>query len=100
MSQDTEKLNPADQNELESLRRKLKFRSWHRGTREMDMILGRFADRHIGDFNADQLKQFEMLLGYSDPDLYNWLSKAEPLPANLDSEVMQLFLSFETVKEL
>ena len=80
---------------LDTVRRRLKFRSWHRGTREMDMILGRFADTHIEGFNRDQLDQYAELLMYSDPDLYNWLSKNEDLPANADSDVMQLFLQFQ-----
>ncbi len=39
---------------LDARRRKLLFRSWHRGTREMDLIMGRFADVHIGDFTEVQ----------------------------------------------
>ncbi len=82
-------------NELDNTRRRLRFRSWHRGTREMDMILGRFADKYVADFDKDQLEQFEELLMYSDPDLYNWLSKNEDLPANAKSDVMSLFLDFK-----
>ncbi len=55
-------------------RKRLIFRSWHRGTREMDLILGRFADAHVPGFSDDELDQFEALLGESDPDLYDWIT--------------------------
>ena len=64
-------------------RKRLIYRSWHRGTREMDLILGRFADRHIHDFSEEELEKFEEILGFSDPDLYNWLSGQEAMPAAL-----------------
>ena len=94
MSQDAEK-HKNEPAHLEGLRRKLKFRSWHRGTREMDMILGHFAEHYLDQFTHDQLCEFETLLSYSDPDLYNWLSGAEDLPAEVDSGVMRLFIQFK-----
>ena len=63
--------------ESETRRRRLAFRCWHRGTREMDLMLGRFADRHLTNMDDDQLDQFEMLLENNDPDLYNWITRRE-----------------------
>jgi antitoxin CptB len=77
------------------MRKRLHFRSWHRGTREMDMILGRFADQYLPSYEQAQLERYERLLKNSDPDLYNWLSGNEPLPPAEDSDVMQDFLGFE-----
>src|SRR5262245_16932599 len=51
-------------------RRRLHFRSWHRGTREADLILGRFADAHLDGFSAEQLDRYGGLLENSDPDIY------------------------------
>ena len=48
--------------DLDPRRRKILFRSWHRGTREMDLIMGRFADVHIGDFSEAELDDFERLI--------------------------------------
>jgi antitoxin CptB len=55
------------------LRKRLRFRSWHRGTREMDLILGRFADAHLAAMDRGQLDRYGRLLENSDPDIYNWL---------------------------
>ena len=71
---------------------RLQFRSWHRGTREMDLLLGTFADHSLPDFSALQLAQYEQILQHNDPDLYNWLSGREAVPAEHDSEVMGLLL--------
>jgi antitoxin CptB len=75
---------------LEVRVRRLKFRSWHRGTREMDLLLGRFADAHADRFTADQVALYEALLLENDPDLYGWATGAQPLPPELDHDVMRL----------
>ena len=59
---------------LDDRRKRLLFRCWHRGTREMDLILGRFADATIGDLSEIELEQFERLIEVPDPDLYAALS--------------------------
>jgi antitoxin CptB len=55
-------------------RKRLKFRSWHRGTREMDLLLGRFADNRLEALGRDELRVFAALLEQSDPDIYDWVS--------------------------
>jgi antitoxin CptB len=55
---------------LDDRRKRLLFRCWHRGTREMDLVLGRFADAEIANLSNDELAQFEYLLELPDPDLY------------------------------
>ena len=79
--------------DLINKRKRLIFRSWHRGTKEMDLLLGTFADHHVHGFNEDQLDQYEALLTINDPDLYNWVTGNEEPPANIDSEVFQMFKS-------
>lgn len=74
-------------------RKRLAFRSWHRGTREADLIMGRFADRHLPGFTPDQLDRYEHLLELSDPDLYNWMTGREPVPAEHDTDVMRLLVT-------
>jgi len=76
----------------EEYRRKLKFRAWHRGTREMDLLLGSFADRNVADFGEPELIQFEKLLECPDPDLYEWVSGQTQPPADEESAVMSLLL--------
>jgi antitoxin CptB len=55
---------------LDDRRKRLLFRCWHRGTREMDLILGRFADAEIANLSDDELAQLEHLMDVPDPDLY------------------------------
>ena len=55
---------------LDFRRKRLLFRCWHRGTREMDLILGRFADAEIADLTDDELGELERLIEVPDPDLY------------------------------
>jgi antitoxin CptB len=63
---------------LDDRRKRLLFRCWHRGTREMDLILGRFADAEIADLTDGELGQLESLLEVSDPDLYAALTGETP----------------------
>lgn len=90
-----------DSPQLDVLRRRLKFRSWHRGTREADLLLGTFADAFLDAFSADQLARFDRLLGSSDPDLYNWMTGREPVPQDHDNDVMVLLKQhqFSSVKD-
>ncbi len=78
----------------EALRRKLGFRAWHRGTREADLLIGSFADRHLADFGAPELAQFERLLAENDPDLYDWMTGQKPVPAEHDNAVTALLRQF------
>jgi antitoxin CptB len=55
---------------LDTRRKRLLFRCWHRGTREMDLILGRFADAEIETLANDELAELERLIELPDPDLY------------------------------
>jgi len=78
---------------IDERRRMLIFRSWHRGTREMDILMGSFANAHVPAFDAAQLDAYEQLLTCQDPDLYDWISgRTEPDPAE-DGPVMRLFLA-------
>ena len=65
---------------LDDRRKRLLFRCWHRGTREMDLILGRFADAEIANLSDDELVHLEYLMSVPDPDLYAALT-GDVLPA-------------------
>jgi antitoxin CptB len=77
---------------IEDRRKKLIFRAWHRGTREMDLLLGSFADAYVHTLDGTGLDQFEHLLTCSDPDLYDWKCERGAPGAGDDSPVMQAFL--------
>lgn len=82
-------------NDLDKRRKKLAFRSWHRGTREMDLLVGGFADAYLADFGPAELDHFEELLRQSDLDLYAWLAGRSSPPPALDTPVMNLFMNFK-----
>ncbi len=71
-------------------RRMLRFRSWHRGTKECDLMLGSFADRHVESFTPDQLDGYAALLENNDPDIYDWATGRAPVPPEFDTDVMKL----------
>jgi antitoxin CptB len=75
-------------------RKKLLYRSWHRGTREADLILGSFAERHLAGFDARQLDEFERVLETADGELYDWIAGRARPPDERCSEVMRLLLQF------
>ncbi len=79
---------------LDPRRRRLLFRSWHRGIREADLLMGRFADSCIGELSEAELDQYESLLEVPDHDLYVWVTGEVALPAEYDTAVMRRLRSF------
>ncbi len=75
-------------------RKRLLFRSWHRGTRESDLILGRFADAHLAGLDEGQLDRYEALLDCADADLWDWVAGRAAPPPEHDHDVTRLLLSF------
>ena len=70
------------------------MRSWRRGTREMDLIIGRFTDTVIADLDEATLGEYERLLEASDPELYAWVLGDEPVPPEYDSPVFRRLCAF------
>ena len=78
---------------LDPRRKKLLFRSWHRGMLEVDLILGNFAEREIAALTADEIDQYERLLEISDTVLMPWLTGGEPVPADTGLPILQKILA-------
>lgn len=75
--------------DLDPRRRKALFRAWHRGTREMDLVLGSFADDHIGTLAEAELVEFEKLLNVLDTELFQYVSGELPIPAEHDTQLFR-----------
>ena len=60
----------------EILKKQIIYRSIHRGTKEMDLLLGNFVKKYIDEFNVDELKDLEKLLFIEDDVLYKWYVKS------------------------
>ena len=80
--------------DLDPRRRRTLFRAWHRGIREMDLIMGRFADAEIGDLSEAELGLFEGLIEVPDRDLFRWLTGEDPVPENYDTAVFRRLKAF------
>jgi antitoxin CptB len=77
----------------ESRRKKLRFRSWHRGMREMDFVLGRFADAGLDALTGDELDQYERLLDIPDAEFFFFVTGEMPVPDELDCPLLQRILA-------
>ena len=81
---------------LDARRKRLLFRCWHRGTREMDLIVGRFADAHLADLSDAELTELERLIELPDPDLYAALTGAGSIPGEAQGSVFERMRNFRT----
>ena len=79
---------------LDTRRKRLLFRAWHRGTREADLILGSFAEAHLARFDDTQLDRFEALLEVPDAELFDWINGRTAPPSEHDHDVTRLLLAF------
>lgn len=84
--------------EPDARRRRLLYRSRHRGTREMDLLIGAFAERHLGGMSGPELEEFERILEFADPDLFAWLAGKAPVPPECEGPVMALLCDFRLSK--
>ena len=82
---------------LDDRRKRLLFRCWHRGTREMDLILGRFADAAIADLSDGDMSELERLIDVPDPDLYAALTGDKPLDPEYVSALFDRIKAFRAV---
>ena len=80
--------------DIEKRRKRLTYRCWHRGTKELDLLIGSFADRHLADMDDAQLDRFETLLEIPEPVLFDWLTVVYEPPPEYDFDVTRLLLAF------
>ncbi len=73
--------------DLDDRRKRLLFRAWRRGTREMDLLLGRYAESALSRMSDAELVVFEHLLDAPDKDMYAWICGKADVPANYDTQI-------------
>ena len=83
---------------LDVRRRRLLFRSWHRGTREADLIMGRFADVHLAELDDAGLDQYEHLLDAIEADLLAWVTGVADVPPEHDTAMFRRVRDFHFSK--
>lgn len=74
-------------------RKRLKYRAWHRGTKEMDLILGPFADANVDTYGAAELDRLEKLMDEEDPPLLKWVMRQEAPPEHVDGAFLDLVIT-------
>lgn len=70
--------------------KRMRIRSWRRGTREMDLILGGWADRRLAGLDAAGLALYDALLEENDHDLYQWVTGAAEAPERFAALVAEI----------
>ena len=70
--------------------RRLRMRSWRRGMREMDLILGAFADSELAPMAPAERAAYAALLDENDQALFAWVTAGEPAPPRYDSLVTRI----------
>ena len=80
--------------DLDPRRKRILFRAWHRGTREMDLVMGRYAESVIATLTDAEMDIFETLIDQQDRDLFSWISQGEPVPAEHDTPVFRAMKAF------
>jgi antitoxin CptB len=79
---------------LDIRRKRLKYRSQHRGTKELDLLLGRFAVARLDTLNAGQIDRFEALLEAPSPLVYAWVVGQDAPPPDMDNDILRLLKEF------
>jgi len=79
---------------LDLRRRKLLFRSWHRGMREMDLVMGKFADAEISRLSEAELDEYERLIELPDGELLAWITGEQEVPADHDGALLRRLRAF------
>jgi antitoxin CptB len=67
---------------FEARLKRMAMRSWRRGTKEMDLVLGPYADTQLGTMSLAELDAYDALLAENDQDLMAWMLGQKPAPAN------------------
>ena len=81
---------------LDIRRRRILFRAWHRGTREMDLLMGQFADSELKGLPETELDDLELLMEAPDRDVFSWLTGETQTPGNYDTTVFRRLRAFHT----
>lgn len=80
--------------DLDPRRKRILFRAWHRGTREMDLLMGRYTESMIDALDEAAMAELETLIELQDHDLFSWISQGEPVPTEHDTSVFRALKAF------
>ena len=78
----------------EMIRKRLLWRAMHRGIKEMDIIVGGFAQQRLANMSTGELALFEVLLEIPDQDLLSWTTAQESVPEKWNSPLLHEMIAF------
>ena len=78
--------------------KRLRFRAWHRGTREADLMIGGFFDLCSSEWSDEEVEWFESLLEEQDVDIMAWAIGTEPPPARFEGHNMRRMQILDYIK--
>jgi antitoxin CptB len=74
--------------DLDPRRRRLLYRAWHRGMREMDLLVGSFCEAELERLSEIEVETFERLIEVPDQTLYQWIADPHSTPRDYRSELL------------
>ena len=80
-------------NDLETYKKKIIYKASHRGSKEMDILLGNFINKYIELFNENELNIFDSILDYDDDDIYQWMIGKKDVPTRYENRVFSLLIN-------
>lgn len=85
-------------NERDLRLRRLRFRAWHRGTREADFVVGGFFDRYGDSWAEDEIAWFEALIDEQDVDILAWAMGTASAPSRYEGAMMDAMRKLDFVE--
>lgn len=83
-----------DNSKLNTRQRKLVFRAWHRGIREMDLVFGQYVDAHITKLDDRAMEELEYIMSFEDRDLLTWVTGEVQVPSDVDTPLFRDILDY------
>ena len=80
-------------NDLETYKKKIIYKASHRGSKEMDILLGNFINKYIELFNENELIIFDSILDCDDDDIYQWMIGKKDVPTRYENRVFSLLIN-------
>ena len=83
---------------LDERRRRILFRAWRRGTHELDLLIGPFADAKVETLSEAELDALERLMEVPDQELYGWITGSIPVAKEGDTAMFRALCAFHATK--
>ncbi|QPQ56229.1 succinate dehydrogenase assembly factor 2 [Allosphingosinicella flava] len=80
--------------------KRLRFRAWHRGTKEADLLIGGYFDAHHAGWSEAEIGWFEALLGEEDVEIMAWAIGTQAPPARYEGPMMSKLQTLDYIRHL